>query len=272
MPRSIKLAPALSTAELGFVQEFMLDRDPGAAASRAGLPRDRGRELLCKVSIKAALQALSLSRSARTSIYSDEVLRRWWLLATADARELVQLRRVCCRHCYGFDHQYQFTADELRREQRNHELNQRELPEPKRRPFDDLGGDGYDGTKPPVAGCTECFGEGVLSVYLADSRSYSPAAALLFDGVKVTAQGSIEVKMRDRQHALDQVAEHLGMLVKRNVNLDLDPAKLTDEQLDEALRQFGHLAEGEARQLIEHTSSGEGETIDGDQGDEPGVG
>ncbi len=32
----------------------------------------------------------------------------WWDIATADANELTEYRRLCCRHCWGFGFNYQW--------------------------------------------------------------------------------------------------------------------------------------------------------------------
>lgn len=36
------------------------------------------------------------------------VLARYWMIATADPNELAVHRRVCCRHCFGKGHAYQW--------------------------------------------------------------------------------------------------------------------------------------------------------------------
>src|SRR5216684_4156929 len=245
------LAPSLG--ERRFVEEYLLDNNPREAARRSGLQAGEGHHLLSTRRVQQAIAVERSRRATRTNIYADEVLRRWWLLATADVRELVQIRRVCCRHCYGIDNRYQFTKDELRRAVQRHQQIQldRHIPENSWVEFDDHGGDGYNGTAPPAADCTECFGEGIPSVWLEDSRNYSPAAAILFDGVKVSKDGALELKLRDRSGALDKVAQHLGMLVQRQAIMTIDPTQLSDDQLDAVISQFARL-EG---RTIEHNES-----------------
>ncbi len=75
---------------------------------------------------------------------------------------------------------------------------------------DDAGGHGYRLTDPPNAACPECSGMGIEVTRMADTRNLSPAARLLFDGVKETKQG-IEIKMQDRAKALENIAKHFGM-------------------------------------------------------------
>ncbi len=90
-----------------------------------------------------------------------------------------------------------------------------------------------------------------------DSRNFSEAARLLYRGVEVDRHGAVKVKMVDQAAVWKMLAQHLGMLVNRTVNLDLDPTKLTDEQLDQVLERFGHLAGREDGPLLEHAPAGE---------------
>jgi phage terminase small subunit len=287
--KKMVLRAPLTPEHIRFVREYIFDLDPVASALRAGI-RDAetaGPALLKRSTIQSAIQTLTQNRSTRTEIYADEVLRRWWLLYTADARELIQVHWVNCRFCWGVNHRYQFRDHELMElELRFNEVNDK-LPREKQKAFNDQGGGGFDGDKEPCRGplaiermiaaglsnvpesnsnhnCPGCDGRGEKSIWINDSRHYSPGAALLYEGVKVSKDGSIELKFRDRQHAGDMIAQHLGMLVTRTVNLDLDPTKLSDDQLDAVLRQFNHLATGETGPLLEYSPSGETEEVGGE--------
>lgn len=283
------LRAPLTPEHTRFVREYIFDLEPVAAALRAGI-RDAetaGPALLKRPTIQSAIQTLTQTRSTRTEIYADEVLRRWWLLYTADARELIQIHWVNCRYCWGRNHRYQFRDHELLELERQfNEVNDK-LPREKQKTFNDEGGGGFDGDKEPCRGpvainrmvasglsnvpepnndhnCPGCDGRGEKSIWLNDSRYYSPAAALLYEGVKVSKDGSVELKLRDRQAAGETIAKHLGMFVNRNVNLDIDPTKLSDDQLDSVLRQFGHLAARESGPLLEYSPSGETEEVGGE--------
>lgn len=284
--RRVKRVEALTAEEVKFAEEYILDHDADAAAARCGIPSDRVPALLGSNLVLAAIQMAKHRRVTRTEIYGDEVVRRWATLVLADPRELVQVRLVNCRHCWGLDHRYQFRDHELREAIARHRHQMMELPEARRVEFDDLGGGGFDGGRDPMRGplwvqrqlgrgirnvptansdhsCPSCDGDGQRTVWLNDSRFYSKSAALLYQGVKVSKDGSLELKMRDQQHAEKMLAEHLGLFVQRNVNLDIDLTQLSDEQLDHVLCQFAHLAEREAGPLVEHSPSGEDETIEG---------
>lgn len=68
--------------------------------------------------------------------------------------------------------------------------------------------------KIPNGCCETCKGEGLRTPVVADTRYLSPAAARLYAGVKITKDG-IEVKQRDQDGALMNLAKHLGLLVDR---------------------------------------------------------
>jgi phage terminase small subunit len=248
--------------ERNFAKQYLIDLSPELAAERAGLSPTSGRYLLREPRVQDEIARERNARIGRTRIYADEVLTRWWMLATADPRELVSLRRVCCRYCYGLDHRYQFTQNELERERVKHRELMMALPEQDRFMFDDLGGDGYDPRKRAVAECPECFGEGTVTYYVEDSDNYSPAAALLFDGIKIGRNGEIEIKLRDRGEALSKVAQFLGLLVQRHAVMTVDPSKLTNEQLEDAIAQFESLV----AQKSENVAVGDMPTPLGDDG------
>jgi phage terminase small subunit len=259
----------LAPAENRFVEEYLVDLDVDSAAERAGLEVDRARRALGEVRVQNALRRARTSRASRTQIYGDEVVRRWWLLANADARELQQVRFVNCRYCWGLDHRFQFRDHELQEARARHLGEMMTRPPELRVEFDDLGGGGFQGQKDPCRGpgwaqtaidagadtestlllvnsthdCPACDGLGERFIWTADSRTLSPAAAMLYNGISISKEGKVTINLRDRDHALTQLAKHLGVLdrVQKSVNVNLDPTQLTDEQLEAALQQFGRL-------------------------------
>lgn len=72
------------------------------------------------------------------------------------------------------------------------------------------GGLGYRPTREPNPKCPECGGEGNGRIHVADTRNLSPAARMLYAGVKSGKDG-LEVRMHDQSKALENVARHLGM-------------------------------------------------------------
>lgn len=204
-----------------FVREYLIDLNATQAAIRAGYSPNgaevQGHRLLSDAKVQAAVQAASEARAKRTGITADMVLRELWSIGTADANELIEYRRVCCRHCWGDGHRYQFTEGEMRERRdsfdRKSDKADAEVWDADGL-FDEGGGIGFDGTRDPNPDCPECFGDGVGSPIIKDTRNLSEDAKRLYAGVKVTKEG-IEVKMHDKVAALINVGRHLGMFVDR---------------------------------------------------------
>lgn len=206
---------AVSRSEV-FVQEYLLDLNGRQAAIRAGYSPDSARqmatELLATPKIHDAVVIAMAERAKRTGIDQDQVLQRYWAIATADPRDLVELYRACCRYCWSENHRYHFTAREMEEARELHEAD-----ETKQLPFDERGGTGFNPRKDPNPACPECFGDGEERVFAKDTRDLSPQARVLFAGVKTTQHG-MEIKAHDQMAALRDVGKHLGMF-KNTVEL-----------------------------------------------------
>lgn len=168
-----------------FCEEYLVDLNASAAARRAGYSdseatRHIASDLLEKPMVREEIARLQAERSERTAITADAVLRQWWEIATAEANDLVQVRRGACPSCYG----------------------------------DDVPGTTLD----PSPLCETCGGEGLARVHALDSRHLKGKARLLYAGAKQTRDGGIEIKMRDQDAALANVAKHLGMFSERLVH------------------------------------------------------
>lgn len=155
---------------------------------------------------------------------ATDIAKIWSSLALADPAELVQHYRCACRYCYGIDHEYQWRSPREYREAFKEAVFKAFSKEEDRRTAllggidtdldprlpTDQGGFGYKNTMQPNPNCPECAGEGEELTRMADIRTLSPAARLLYDGVEETAQGK-RIKLRARDKALDNLAKHLGM-------------------------------------------------------------
>ncbi|WP_339119187.1 terminase small subunit [Halomonas sp. BMC6] len=210
--KAAKEAVALTARQSRFVDEYLIDLNAKQAAIRAGYA-ERSAEvtasrLLSNAKVAAAIQERMGARSERTDITADKVLQRWWEIATADAAELTQVRRGCCRYCHGEDHLFQWVDEaEFGRAVASAELGKE---------LSDDGGYGYRDFHLPHPDCPKCGGEGVPRVYAEDTRKLTGSAKLLFAGVKQTKDG-LEVKMHDQGKALENVARHLGMFADTGV-------------------------------------------------------
>lgn len=115
----------------------------------------------------------------------------------ANRSDVMRTVRVCCRHCYGVGHKYQW-VDELEYVTELAAVLDWNSAYPKaRKPVpDDAGGYGFDPHAEPAATCTvrPCLGHGELRTIITDTDKLTGGAALIFEGVKETKDG-IEVKM-----------------------------------------------------------------------------
>jgi phage terminase small subunit len=206
----------LTNKQQRFVEEYLIDLNATQAAIRAGYSvktaQMQSSRLLSNDMVDAEIQAAIAERSEKTEILAADVLERWWAIANADAGELSAYRRLACRYCHGKNHKYQWIDEQEYNQAVQQALAQAaELEDeaPVMMPSID-GGYGFSKSADPHPDCPHCDGEGIADVWFADTRKLSPGAAMLFDGVKQTNQG-IEIKVRDRDAALANVARHLGM-------------------------------------------------------------
>lgn len=212
-----------------FVREYMVDWNGTQAAIRAGYSAKSAGEiayqLLQKPSVREAIETLASARARRLGIDADELMRMWAAVVTLDANEISQLRRVCCPYCWGTDHQRQYTPSSLEAARLKHERErQRRM---KADQNDDIGefpaytDAWYDKRKPPAEDCPECHGEGTVEVFFADTRTLSPAARLVYAGVKEGRDG-IEVLTMSKEKAADNLARALGLFKDKETEVNIN--------------------------------------------------
>lgn len=205
-----------------FVVEYPIDFNGTQAAIRAGYSPRTAQEissaLLCKPHIVAAVEARQRELAQAAALTVDWVLNEWRDIHSADPSEIIYLRIECCRHCHGVNHLYQWTKFEYEQAV-SVALTHRCTPKcgqpcAAREAPDGLGGFGYSPHNPPLADCPVCHGDGFPRIMLNDIRKLSGPARRLFAGIKQTKEG-IEVKFRDQDGALKNIATFLGMTVDR---------------------------------------------------------
>lgn len=240
---------ALTPRDRLFVAEYLIDFNGTQAAIRAGVPENIAAQtayrMLMKVDVRSAIEERQEELAAAAGITVEWILRQWRQIAEADPNELIYTRLECCRHCYGENHDYQWTEPEYREAVNLSSFHvcgrgckqpcKLMIPPPPR------GGFGFDPRCAPVADCPQCNGEGVERVKVNDTRRAKGSARRLYAGVKQSKDGSIEIKMRDQDAALNNLAKYMGMLVDkkeittpdgRPFNVRSVSAKdLTDDQL-----------------------------------------
>lgn len=213
----LKTEREASPKMLRFVEEYLIDLNATQAALRSGYSphtaKQIGTENLAKPVIQAAIAEGRKLQQQRTEITADRVVREAWNIVTADARELVQIKVGCCRHCYGDGHKFQRTQSEFDydfdkwMEQKKSGKTEDD--------FDEAGGIGFDPLKPADPECPECCGDGRSRIVPSDTRHISAAAAALYAGAKQTKDG-IEIKIHDKLAAMDKLFRHLGLYKEDN--------------------------------------------------------
>lgn len=201
----------LNDMQVRFVEEYLIDLNRTAAYRRAGYKGEgntayvNASRLLRNAKVSQAIRDALDERSRRVKVTQDEVLKWWWDIATADATQLTEHHRGCCRYCWGLGHNYQW-RDAVEFEERRLEAVERDRREP-----EDTGGYGYDSTLDPNPDCPRCNGVGIGRSVFHDTRDLTGAERRLFAGIKEGKSG-LEVITRNQDEAMKMVAQHLGML------------------------------------------------------------
>lgn len=204
----------LRPRELRFVEEYLIDLNATQAAIRAGYsPKTAsviGYENINKPHIRVEIERQQQQRSERTQITADAALKEVWAIATADPRDLVQVKVACCRHCHGYGFGYQRTVAEMNADREKWALSGGRMDE-----FDERGGIGFNPLLPPRDDCPACGGDGQARVVLADTSKLPDAARALYAGAKQGKHG-IEIVMHSKMDAMEKVFKHLGLYERDN--------------------------------------------------------
>lgn len=190
----------LSDKEALFVTYYLKSRNKYVAYQKAGYTGgDRNaRMLFRKIPIARAINRGIEQLQQDAILSAQEILRHWNDIAIADPGEISQMRRVCCRYCWGENFFYQYRdIDEYDKASAKAAADGRPAPE--------YGGLGYLPNDDPNPDCPRCAGEGIEDVFQADTRDVTGPARRLIAGVKKTKFG-IEVMTRDQDAALKNLA------------------------------------------------------------------
>lgn len=241
----------LTPREQLFVIEYLKDLNITRAGQRAGYGHDSSRRVMRNPKVLAAIEAAKIERNERLKLSVDGVVRELVAISHVDANEIIEHRRVGCRHCHGKDFFYQRTSRQRREAFAEHARQVEEyavsvalvgdlssLKDPGE--FDELGGIGFDARREPHEDCPECNGEGVSEIFLHDTRLLSPAAKSLYAGVKQTKEG-VEVKMHSKEKTLELLGRHLGIF---NDKLDVSVKKGLAEKIVNARKRLATLNDG----------------------------
>jgi phage terminase small subunit len=218
--------------QAAFVREYVKDWNATQAAIRAGYSErtadEQGCRLLANTRVRSAIDRRLEQIAAAAEVDVAMVVRELLDVATADARELVSVHRDCCRHCYGIGHEYEWNEWEFRKACEAAAAHRCNYEKPKDggcfNPGDNCakrilpfpaGGFGYNATRQPNPECPACFGRGVETVVVADTRKLSPQAAKLYAGAQQTKDG-VKALARNQNEALMALGRYLGMFKDRS--------------------------------------------------------
>ena len=136
-------------------------------------------ELLKNPEIQERIAERQEELAAAAEITPEWIIRQWRRIASGDPGDLAHVRRINCRHCWGYGGAYQWTQQEYARELDKAITNGKPAP-------DASGGFDYDRKGDPNPDCQECGGEGVEYVYVAATDKVKGNSRGLFAGVKQT--------------------------------------------------------------------------------------
>jgi hypothetical protein len=162
------------------------DGDGGTAHSNAS-------RMLRNARVYRAVSFLRDQRQRHLTLTEDEIIHQLSSIACADPNELVQHRRVNCRHCWGERHLY-FWKDIEEFDKAAEKASQDGKPEP------EYGGVGFVETAFPNEDCPKCNGEGLTQLFVADTTQLDGPARWLYAGIKQTQHG-LEMRMANQESA-----------------------------------------------------------------------
>jgi phage terminase small subunit len=192
--------------------ENMNDNSVGGAAS----------QLLKNDEIAAYLEEMKRDAEFVAELSVAWVLKQYMRIATADPNELIESKRVNCRHCHGYGHEYQWRdatewANEVARVMAHNDALEKSRNPNKPAPLDiphDLGGYGFHALAEPVSTCPKCDGVGLQYTHIHDTRK---AKSPIYAGIKQTKDG-VQVLLRNQDNALDWLAKYVG-IDKKEISL-----------------------------------------------------
>jgi len=193
---------SLTDRESRFVDEYLADLNSTRAAVAVGLNPRYGRRIRWKPEVAAAIAEEQRMRGRELTLTTHDVLARLMQVAWSDASEVMEIRRVNCRHCHGRDFHRQFTKAELL-DRHDNGLD----------PIDPHNAGVFDPWEDPHPDCPQCGGLGEVTTFLKDSRYLTPAGRAIYAGLRQTRRG-LELIAPDQTRALIQLGKHLGLFGK----------------------------------------------------------
>lgn len=251
-PERSPFCAELSDKEKLFVSYYLECRNKYEAYRKAGYTGgDRNARMLYrKPAVARAINQGIEQLSEQAILNAQDILRHWHEIAIADPGEISQMRRVCCRYCWGFDNRYQWIDEE------EYDKAAAKAAKDSKPPPDQSGGFGFVANDDPNPDCPKCAGEGIEDVFLADTRDLVGPARRLIAGVKKTKFG-IEVMTRDQDAALKNLAAFHNLASSEQERelrlLEIERVRLSNEKIKAEIENLRNGANGN-EQIIIHNS------------------
>lgn len=229
-PQRSHFCAGLNERETLFVSYYLECRNKYEAYRKAGYTggERNARMIYRKPAIARAINKGIEQLSEQAILNAQDILRHWHEIAIADPGEISQMRRVCCRYCWGFDNHYQWIDED------EYDKAAAKAAHDSKPPPDQSGGFGFVGNDDPNPDCPKCAGEGIEDVYLADTRDLAGPARRLIAGVKKTKFG-IEVITRDQDAALRNLAAFYNLASSEHDRelrlLEIERVRLSNEKI-----------------------------------------
>jgi hypothetical protein len=171
-------------------------------------------------------------RKTREQRQQDRVRQTAYSIATADATQIVSIRRCNCRWCWGVNFEYQRTDWEIDRDLNRHAAATRQT-----KPFNPMGGGGFVKSRDPNPDCPICLGDGEEVARVADFRKLSISERNLIAGIKIGKGGTVEeIKFHNKIDAINTFAKIDGMITEKKVIKVIDAS---EAELDEYFNKHG---------------------------------
>lgn len=234
----IKHCEALNLRQRIFAEVYAATCNGVVSAIRAGYTTNKvaaavqATRNLKNPAIKVVIDYLMEKEIAHIRTTADSLLETIEAMAKADVNDIMELRRLCCRYCYGTNFVYQETPAEQALRLREHGLAVARAEKfgdimPK---FDNTIELGYNGLRDPHPECPECWGAGKEQIFFHDTRTMSLGARALYSGAQWGRDG-LKVTLLSKDAAIDRLAKHHKLYEDKvsTVTLSLNADELNEK-------------------------------------------
>lgn len=156
--------------------------------------------------VQARISELLSASAASTVVDAARLLQTDLEIVAGDEHEIMALLHRNCRYCHGVDHQYRWIDEDEYTAACVQAIEAKKIP-----PTAD-GGFGFNEGTEPHPECPRCGGNGSVNPWFADTSKLSGPSRALFRGVKIGANGQIEILLHDKDKAKERIWRALGVV------------------------------------------------------------